>query len=76
MRIDAIATVVQAYLVTRWRAAHLRSRAAIDRHHDRQLKRLMLRAAQELPFYRAFAGLPLRLGRWSINLPCWKISVP
>ena len=36
----------------------LRSRAAIDRHHDRQLRLLTWRAARDLPFYRAFADHP------------------
>jgi putative adenylate-forming enzyme len=58
MRIDAIATVVHAYLTTRWRGARLRSRAAISHHHGRQLKRLIRRVGQDLPFYRRFANLP------------------
>jgi putative adenylate-forming enzyme len=58
MRIDAIATVVQAYLTARWRAARLRSRAAVNRHHDRQLILLTRQAARDLPFYHAFADLP------------------
>jgi putative adenylate-forming enzyme len=58
MRFDAMATVLQAYLTARWRAARLHSRAAIDRHHDRQLWLLTRRAARDLPFYRAFADRP------------------
>lgn len=58
MQVDAIATVAHAYLTARWRAARLRSRAAVNRHHDRQLKHLIRRAAQDLPFYRGFARLP------------------
>jgi putative adenylate-forming enzyme len=58
MQIDAIATVVHAYLTARWRAARLRNRAAINRHHDRQLQLLTHSAVQNLPFYRAFARLP------------------
>lgn len=58
MQVDATATVVQAYLATRWRAARLWNRAAIHHHHHRQLKRLTRRAGQDLPFYHAYADLP------------------
>lgn len=58
MRLQAIATIAQAYLAARWRSARLDSRAAIERHHDRQLARLTRRAACDLPYYRPFAGQP------------------
>lgn len=58
MRFDAIATVIQAYLTARWRAARLRSRTAVNRYHDKQLLILTQRAARDWPFYHAFAGQP------------------
>jgi hypothetical protein len=48
----------------RYLAATLRSRAAIARHHDRQLSRLIAQRLPRFPYYRphlhsGFAGLPV-----------------
>lgn len=45
-----------AYLRTRWLAAMLRTRADIDRHHDRLARQLVHHACRHVPFYRMAAA--------------------
>jgi putative adenylate-forming enzyme len=62
--IGGFAHTLAAFAKARYLAATLRSRAAIARHHDRQLSRLIAQSLPRFPFYRAhlaggFAGLPV-----------------
>lgn len=58
MRIGSIAAVLKAYVTARWRTNRLRTRAAIAKHHAKQLARLQRDAARDLAFYRPYAGKP------------------
>ena len=64
MRIGAIARVMQAYARSRWLELQLRNRPAIEAHHARQLSRLCKRAAQDWPFYSAYADRPF--AQWPV----------
>jgi putative adenylate-forming enzyme len=62
--IGGYAHTLAAFAKARYLAARLRSRAAIVRHHDRQLDRLLAQRLPRFPFYRphlhgGFATLPV-----------------
>jgi putative adenylate-forming enzyme len=62
--ISGYAHTLGAFVRARYLAATLRSRAAIARHHDRQLRRLIAHRLPRFAFYRphlhgGFAGLPV-----------------
>ena len=56
MAMRAKLLVAAAYLQARLRARRLTTRAAIERHHRRQLRLLIDFAATQFSFYRDFAG--------------------
>ncbi|MEG3086982.1 F390 synthetase-related protein [Sphingomonas sp. PB4P5] len=58
MQLASLAIVARAYVAARWRMARLRSPNAVRRYQQRQLARLIRDAARDLPFYRAYTGVP------------------
>ncbi|WP_298464892.1 F390 synthetase-related protein [uncultured Erythrobacter sp.] len=55
---------VRAFALARWRAWRLRDRAAIDRHHRRQLAKLQRHALESFPYYSDCGGL--RFQDWPV----------